>query len=100
MKNKDFINELSLRLSLPAEDVEKQVSSLEALMTDHLQENDIIALTGFGTFEVKKKTERVSVNPTTGKRLLIPPKLTLMFKQSGVLKNKVNAETMQTNEGE
>ena len=100
MKNKDFINELSLRLSLPAEDVEKQVSSLEALMTDHLQENDMISLTGFGTFEVKKKTERVSVNPTTGKRFLIPPKLTLMFKQSGVLKNKVNAETMQTNEGE
>ena len=40
------------------------------------------------TFEVKKKLERVSVNPVTKQRLLIPPKLMLTFKPSAGLKEK------------
>ena len=93
MTNKDFINKLSERLKRNPKDVSELVSSFETLMTEHLQENDSITFAGFGSFEVKKKIERVSVNPTTGKRFLVPPKLTLAFKQSGALKEKVNAAT-------
>ena len=45
-----------------------------------------------GIYPIGKKMERISVNPTTGKRYLIPPKLVLAFKQSNVLKEKFNAE--------
>lgn len=57
-------------------------------MTQELQDGNTIAIQGFGSFEVKKKLERVSVNPVTQQRLLIPPKLVLSFKPSITLKDK------------
>ena len=44
---------------------------------------------GFGNFEAKKKNERVVVNPSNGKRMLVPPKVVLAFKVSNVLKNRL-----------
>ena len=90
MNNKEFIAELAKRTNRTVSDTTKTVNDFEALMKSHLEENDSIAASGFGTFEVKKKMERVSVNPTTGKRYLVPPKLTLAFKQSGTLKERFN----------
>jgi DNA-binding protein HU-beta/integration host factor subunit alpha len=43
----------------------------------------------FGTFEVKKKMERVMVNPSTGQRMLVPPKLVLNFKPNANWKEQI-----------
>ena len=64
------------------------LSSLLSIMTQELQDGNSVAIQGFGTFEVKKKMERVSVNPVTQQRLLIPPKLVLTYKPSIALKEK------------
>ena len=64
------------------------VSSVLGIMTQELQDSNTIAIQGFGTFEVKKKLERISVNPITQQRMLIPPKLVLTYKPSNTLKEK------------
>ncbi len=92
MNNKDFIYELSKQTNQSAGVTTKLVNDMIKVMEEHFQQNDTITFSSFGTFEVKKKMERISVNPTTGKRYLIPPKLVLSFKQSNVLKDKFNAE--------
>ena len=92
MNNKEFISELARKLGYTNKDTAQYVSSVISVMTQELQDGKTVAIQGFGTFEVKKKMERVSVNPTTGKRYLIPPKLVLAFKQSNVLKEMFNAE--------
>ena len=92
MNNKEFISELARKLGYTNKDTAQYVSSVISVMTQELQDGKTVAIQGFGTFEVKKKMERISVNPTTGKRYLIPPKLVLAFKQSNVLKEKFNAE--------
>lgn len=92
MNNKEFINELSKQTNQSTGVTTKLVNDMIKVMEEHFQQNDTITLSSFGTFEVKKKMERISVNPTTGKRYLIPPKLVLSFKQSNVLKDKFNAE--------
>jgi DNA-binding protein HU-beta/integration host factor subunit alpha len=43
----------------------------------------------FGTFEPKKKLERVIVNPASGQRMLVPPKLVLGFKPNQTWKDKL-----------
>ena len=53
---------------------------------DIIKGNETIA-TG-QAFEIKKKLERISVNPVTKQRLLVPPKLVLTFRPSNVLKDK------------
>ena len=57
-------------------------------MTQELQEGNIVTIQGFGTFEVKKKAERITVNPTTKQRMLVPPKLVLTYRPSAQLKDK------------
>ena len=88
MNNKEFISELSRRSGYSTNDTTRMVSSLLSIMTQELQDGNTVAIQGFGTFEVKKKMERVSVNPVTQQRLLIPPKLVLTYKPSTALKEK------------
>ena len=88
MNNKEFISELSQRLNYSNKETTRLVSSLLSVMTQELQDGNTIAIQGFGSFEVKKKLERISVNPVTQQRLLIPPKLVLTFKPSISLKEK------------
>ena len=43
----------------------------------------------FGTFEVKKRMERILINPGTKQRMLVPPKLVLNFKPIAAIKEKL-----------
>ena len=88
MNNKEFITELSQRLNYSNRDTTRLVSSVLSIMTQELQDGKSVTIQGFGTFEVKKKLERISFNPITQQRLLIPPKLVLTYKPSITLKEK------------
>ena len=92
MNNKDFISELSKQVDLSASVTTKLINDTLKILEDHFQQEDVVSISSFGNFEVKKKMERISVNPTTGKRYLIPPKLVLGFKQSHILKEKFNVQ--------
>ena len=88
MNNKDFTSELSRRLGYTIKDTSELMSSLLSDMTQELQEGNVVTIQGFGTFEVKKKAERITVNPTTKQRMLVPPQLVLAYRPSGQLKEK------------
>lgn len=89
MNNKEFIAELARRTKSNAKETQKRMNALIHEMTECLCEEDTIAISNFGTFETKKRLERVLVSPTTGQRMLVPPKMVVGFKQSNVLKSKV-----------
>ena len=71
----------------PAEAV-ASVESFVAVMTERLKENDQLNVSGFGVLEVKMRKERVSVNPKSGQRFLVPPKVVPAFRPSNKLKDK------------
>jgi len=89
MNNKQFLTELSGKCQMSAESAAQQVQTLIEVMEDLWSKGDSVSLSGFGVLEVKKKNERVSVNPTTGIRMLVPPKLVLTYKPSSILKDKL-----------
>lgn len=88
MNNKEFTSELADRLGYTVKDVSKLISSVLSDMTEQLQEGNSIVIQGFGSFEIKKKAERISINPATRQRMLVPPKLVLGYRPSNVLKDK------------
>lgn len=88
MNNKEFIGELARTLGYTNKDTAQLVSSVLGIMTQELQNGNSVAIQGFGTFEVKKKLERITINPVTQQRMLIPPKLVLTYKPSVNLKEK------------
>lgn len=89
MTNKQFIAELAQRLGYTAQDTQKMVYNVVEAMADMFQEGTTISVQSFGTFEVKKRMERIMQNPATGQRMLVPPKLTLGFKVSSAWKDQV-----------
>lgn len=89
MTNKDFIADLAQRSGYSPEDVQRMVNDVVETMGDYFQEDNSVLIPSFGTFEVKKKLERVMVNPSTGQRMLVPPKLVLNFKPNVNWKERV-----------
>lgn len=96
MNNKELTGELARRLGYTNKDATQLVASMVAIMGEELQEGKTLTFQGFGTFEVKKKLERIVVNPATRQRLLVPPKLVLSYKPDNSLKEKF--KKMQANE--
>ena len=88
MNNKEFTSELAERLGYTIKDTSELMNSLLSSMTQELAEGNVIAIQGFGSFEVKKKAERISINPASKQRMLVPPKLVLSYRPSNTLKDK------------
>ncbi|AVM51887.1 DNA-binding protein HU-beta [Bacteroides zoogleoformans] len=88
MNNKEFTSELSRRLGYTLKDTSDLIASLLSNMTRQFEAGNVVSIQTFGTFEVKKKAERISVNPNTKQRMLVPPKLVLTYKPSALLKEK------------
>lgn len=93
MKNKEYIAKVAEEAGISVEEAQRNLSSLIEVISGILQESNSVVITGFGTFEVKKKNERISVNPVTKKRLLIPPKLVVNFKPATSVKEKLKEGT-------
>ena len=87
MNNKEFTSELAERLGYTIKDTSELMNSLLSSMTQELEEGNVIAIQGFGSFEVKKKAERISINPASKQRMLVPPKLVLSYRPSNTLKD-------------
>lgn len=88
MNSKDFTTELAERLGYTTKDATQLVASLVDIMTRELEEDKMVSIPSFGIFEIKKKMERVVVNPVNQQRMLIPPKLILNFRPHISLKEK------------
>ncbi len=89
MNNKDFISALSRQSGFTTRVTQQLVDALVGQMSASLEEGTPVAIANFGTFDVKKKLERVIVNPATGQRLMTPPKLVVAFKSGPALKDYI-----------
>ena len=89
MNNKSFITELARRIGKTIDATQMLTYALVDAMNECFQEGDAVVLNNFGTFEVKKRMERVMVSPTTKKKMLVPPKLVLSFKPATSVKERL-----------
>ncbi|MCD7722117.1 MAG: HU family DNA-binding protein [Prevotellaceae bacterium] len=93
MNNNEFIAEMARRTGASARQVNDLVDGFLAEFTSRLEEEDVVSIPSFGSFSVKRKMERVVVNPATKQRMLVPPKLSVSFKPSTALKEKAGKPT-------
>jgi nucleoid DNA-binding protein len=91
MDSKTLIDRIGKKLNIPAEECAVMYDALVGLLSEKGAEMDVVAVPGFGTFEPKKRLERINVHPASGKRMLLPPKIVMNFKPSALLKQKVNS---------
>ena len=79
MNNKEYISALSQLTGYVAQDVQRMVTRVLDAIGDGFQDGKRLIIRDFGVFEVRKKMERIVINPSTQQRMLVPPKLVLTF---------------------
>ena len=90
MSNKEFIAEVAGKTATTPQQCQKMVNELADTLASALEMDNEVVVAGLGNFEAKHKKERVMVNPSTGKKMLVPPKVVINFKMSSTYKNKIN----------
>lgn len=93
MNNKEFISTLARDTGYGISDTQRMVIDIIDVMSDKFMDGDSVMISNFGCFEVKKKLERIMINPSTQQRMLVPPKLVLGFKPNTSWKDKLKTES-------
>lgn len=93
MTNQELIVALAKRLNWTQRQTSETLEALVAVMNTNLENGNSINIQGFGLFESKKKNERVSVNPVSKQRFLVPPKITMAFRPSQSIKDTLKNKT-------
>lgn len=86
-----LVLKVSEKVDATKKDTEKFLNAILETITEELANGETIKLTGFGNFEVKERSEREGVNPSTREKIIIPAMKVPAFKFSKNVKDQVNA---------
>ena len=89
MEYKEFLMQLQKRVGKDKKTTERLSSMLVKTLREECSDMNMVMIKGFGNFEPKKKLEREIYNPSTGSKMLVPPKIVLTFKPSTSIKNQL-----------
>ncbi len=80
MNKAQFVEAVALDANMTKVEVRKAVDAMIRTAVQTLREGDRLTLTGWGTFSVQHKSERVGRNPRTGAPVKIPPRKVVKFR--------------------
>ncbi len=86
----DLSNAVYREIGLSLSESTQLVDTVIDEICDALSNGDMVKLSSFGTFKLRRKKERVGRNPKTGVEVPISPRTVLSFNASNILKQKVN----------
>ena len=85
-----IINSIYNQVGLSKSQSRVVVEKLLEIMKDSLVNGESILISGFGKLVVRDKSERRGRNPQTTEDLQLRARRVVVFKTSGVLRNKIN----------
>jgi DNA-binding protein HU-beta len=90
----ELIDKLADTTNLSKADAGRAVDALfdasQGIIADALRGGAKVQITGFGTFETRKRGARMGRNPRTGERIQIPASVSPAFRAGKGLKDYVN----------
>ena len=90
MTKTELINAVAQKAEISKKDGEKAVSAVIDAITEALVKGEKVQLVGFGTFEVKERSERKGINPRTKEEITISASKLPSFKAGKALKDAVS----------
>lgn len=86
----DLAESINRRVGLSRADSLEMVESILRHMCDSLADGGNVKISGFGTFLLRDKAERIGRNPKTGIEVPITPRRVLSFRASQMLKDRIS----------
>ena len=90
MNKNEFISKLAEDTSMKKSDAEKFLDAFIANVKELMVNGDKLQLVGFGTFEVKERSEKEGVNPATGEKITIAACKIPAFRPGKSFKEELN----------
>ncbi len=90
MTKSELINSIADKANLSKKDAASALESVLATIEEALVNGEKVSLTGFGTFEVRERSEKTCTNPRTHEKMVCPPSNAATFKAGKSLKDAVN----------
>ena len=90
MNKQQLIDAAADSAELGKTDMSRALDALLGTITDALKAGEKVAVTGFGTFEVRDRAARTARNPQTGAEIAVPAQRAPAFKAGKALKDAVN----------
>jgi integration host factor subunit alpha len=85
-----IINSIYHQVGLSKSQSRNVVEKLLEIIKQSLENNEDLLISGFGKFVVKEKAARRGRNPQTTEDLQLRARRVVVFKTSGVLRDKIN----------
>ena len=89
MTRADLADAINRRIGLSRAESAVLVERIIDLMGEALADGENVKLSGFGTFVLRDKNERVGRNPKTGVEVPITPRRVLTFRASQSLRDRI-----------
>lgn len=89
MTKKDLIEIVAKKANLTNKASRDAVQAILNTIRDSLKRGEKVVLTGFGTFSIRKRVERLGRNPKTGDRLTLAARKAPGFTPGKTLKKAV-----------
>ena len=86
MNKTELVVEIQKKTNLPKKEVEVVVNAFTDVVRNELGNGDSVRLLGFGSFDVKRRAERVFRNPNTGESIKVEAHNIPIFKAGKELK--------------
>ncbi len=87
----DLAEALHREVGLSRADSAEVVEQVLACMCESLSNGENVKISGFGTFVLRDKGERVGRNPKTGVEVPIAPRRVLTFRASQMMRDRIAA---------
>lgn len=85
----DLAEALNRKLGLSRSESLSMVESILEHMSSALEGGENVKISGFGTFLLRDKAQRIGRNPKTGVEVPITPRRVLTFRASQMLKERI-----------
>ena len=87
----DLAESLNRKVGLSRAEALNMVEGILRHMCESLSKGENVKISGFGTFLLRDKAERIGRNPKTGVEVPITPRRVLTFRASQLLKDRICA---------
>ena len=93
MNKSELVEALAEKMDITKVDAQRIIDAVfgtkDGVITETLKRGDRVQITGFGTFETRKRKARTGRNPRTGEEIEIGPTISPSFRPGKALKEAV-----------
>jgi len=87
---KDLIEKIEAKTGMSKKESSEIFDAVVSIIKNTLESGETLKIYGFGSFEVKRKADRLGRNPQTGEAITITARRVLTFKPGSVLRHAIN----------